>query len=52
MDLRVTFRDIIFVAFVLAFDADDVAPMIFFHVTNNVCYNLNLRNRFCFSYFF
>ena len=37
VDLRVGFGAVVFVAFVLALDADDVAPLKFFHVTDDVC---------------
>ena len=37
VDLRVEFGAVSLVAFVLPLDADDVAPLIFFHMTNNVC---------------
>lgn len=37
VDLRVGLRTVVFVAFVLALDADDVAPLEFFHVTDDVC---------------
>ena len=37
VDLRVELGTVIFVAFVLPLDADDVVPLIFFHVTNDVC---------------
>ena len=37
VDLRVGLGTVSFVALVFAFDADDVAPLIFFHVTDDVC---------------
>lgn len=37
VDLRVELGAIGFVTLVLPLDADDVAPLIFFHVTNDVC---------------
>ena len=37
VDLRVGFGAVMLVAFVLALDADNVAPLKFFHVTDDVC---------------
>ena len=37
VDLRVGLGTVSFVALVFAFDADDVAPLKFFHVTDDVC---------------
>ena len=44
VDLRVELGAVILVAFVLPLDADDVASLIFFHMTNDVCDKVFSRN--------
>ena len=44
VDLRVELGTVVFVAFVLALDADDVVPLIFFHVTNDICDKVSSRD--------
>ena len=44
VNLRVTLRAVSFVPFVFAFDADDSIALIFFHVTNYVCYKFSSSN--------
>lgn len=46
VNLRVAFRAVSFVPFIFAFDADDSIALIFFHMTNYVCYKFSSSNFF------